>query len=100
MFDDALGERWWVGYDQATGSYFADPEEDVATDVEMDAVSLPTYADFERYVAPRVEVPMHLRDGLLSEEPRNPAVATAVAGRQLEELRVAVDCGVAADLRK
>ncbi len=77
--DDA-GGVWWVGYDQAAATYFADRD----VDLDNDAPHLPTFADLERAVDGRLALPPALRTQLAAEDPRS------AAARKRAPLRVGI----------
>lgn len=62
------GEVWWVGYDQASGSYFAGRDEDLDRD-DFVAPYLPRFADVEQVIAGKLTLSDELRDQLAAEEP-------------------------------
>jgi hypothetical protein len=86
---EAAGELWWVGYDTASVSYFADRDEDLDRD-DYDAPHLPTFADLEGAVAGQLTLPRELRDELAAEEPARIDTVEARAVARTDQLEAAV----------
>lgn len=86
--DDA-GEVWWVGYDRAAATYFADRDVDLDND-DYDAPHLPTFADLERAVNGRLALPPALRAELAAEDPRSTAATEAEVTARTNQVTAAV----------
>jgi hypothetical protein len=87
---EAAGELWWVGYDKASASYFADRDLDLDRE-EYDAPSLPRFTDLEQAIAGELSLPGELRSQLAAEQPARIDTVEARATGRIDQ--------VAAELR-
>lgn len=88
------GELWWVGYDEASVSYFADRDNDLDRD-DYDAPCLPRFADLEEAIAGRLVLPGEMRGQLAAEEPVRVDTAEARASARMDQLAAELRDGYA-----